>query len=129
VELDAYTQTTNREAVFAAGDAVNGTASVVKAIASGRKAAIAIDRFLGGRGDIDEKFAPASEPDTYLGPDRDFASMSRCERVCLLPDERIQGFCEVVEEMDEESAGNEAKRCLQCDLRLSIAPVKFWGSY
>jgi NADPH-dependent glutamate synthase beta subunit-like oxidoreductase/Pyruvate/2-oxoacid:ferredoxin oxidoreductase delta subunit len=129
VELDTYTQATNRDAVFAAGDAVTGTASVVKAIASGRKAATAIDRFLGGRGDIDEKLAPVSKLGTWLGPDKDFARMSRCEQVCLLPDERVQGFCEVVGDMDEETANSEAKRCLQCDLRLAITPVKFWGSY
>jgi len=37
---------TNRPKVFAAGDSVNGASLVVKAIASGRKAAKEIDRFL-----------------------------------------------------------------------------------
>jgi len=31
--------------------------------------------------------------------------------------------------MDEETADCESKRCLQCDLRLKITPVKFWGNY
>ncbi len=52
IELDAYTFNTSREGVFAAGDAVTGTASVIKAIASGRQGAIALDRFLDGNGDI-----------------------------------------------------------------------------
>jgi glutamate synthase (NADPH/NADH) small chain len=38
---------TSRQKIFAAGDSVNGASLVVKAIASGRKAAKEIDRFLG----------------------------------------------------------------------------------
>ena len=45
IDVDSYTFTTSREGVFAAGDAVSGTASVIKAIASGRKGAIAVDKF------------------------------------------------------------------------------------
>ena len=48
----------DREAVFAAGDAVTGGGSIVDAIDQGKRAAIAIDRFLGGDGDISETFAP-----------------------------------------------------------------------
>jgi formate dehydrogenase beta subunit len=129
VELDAYTFATNRDEVFAAGDAVTGTASVIKAIASGRKAAVAIVKFLGGRGNIDEKLAPVAEPEKYLGPEEGFAAMTRCEERYLPPGERVQGFCKVVEDMDEQAVENEAKRCLQCDLRLKIRPVKFWASY
>ncbi len=129
IELDAYTFTTSRDEVFAAGDAVTGTASAIKAIASGRKAAVAVDKFLGGRGNIDETLAPVIEPEKWLGPGKDFAAMSRCEEKCLAPDERVKGFCVVVEDMSEETALHESKRCLQCDLRLQIKPVKFWGNY
>ena len=115
--------------MFAAGDAVTGTASVIKATASGRKAAVAIDRFLGGTGDIDEKLIPVSAPERWLGPERTFASLQRCPEVCSLPEERLQSFCKVVEDMDAETAECESRRCLRCDLRLSIAPVKFWGNY
>lgn len=129
VELDPYTFATNRDEVFAAGDAVSGTASVIKAIASGRKAASAIDKFLGGRGNIDEQLAPVTKPDRWLGPDRDFASLSRKAETCALPEERLASFCSVVEGLDADTADCESKRCLQCDLRLTIVPVKFWGSY
>jgi NADPH-dependent glutamate synthase beta subunit-like oxidoreductase len=129
IELDPYTFATNRDEVFAAGDAVTGTASVIGAIASGRKAAAALDRFLGGRGDIDEKLIPAPSPEKWLGPDRTFASMGRGDEACCLPEERLRTFCKVVEDMDAQTADYESKRCLQCDLRLTIAPVKFWGSY
>ena len=129
IELDEYTFDTSREGVFAAGDAVYGTSSVIKAIASGRKGAIAVDRFLDGNGDIDEKLAPDSEPEPYLGPGNGFASMGRSGDSCTPVEERLQSFCQVVNEMDEETANHESTRCLQCDLRMKITPVKFWGNY
>jgi glutamate synthase (NADPH/NADH) small chain len=45
VVVDAEGRTTNRH-VFAGGDAVNGGASVVEAVAAGKRAAVAIDRSL-----------------------------------------------------------------------------------
>jgi formate dehydrogenase beta subunit len=129
IVLDEYTHTTNREGVYAAGDAVIGTTSVVEAIASGRQAAIAIDQYLGGDGDIDEELAPAFEPRTCLGPGEGFAALSRCEDACITAEERTQDFCTVVGDIDEETANNESMRCLQCDTRLKISPVKFWGEY
>jgi formate dehydrogenase beta subunit len=129
ITVDEYSYNTNREGVFAAGDSVSGTSSVIKAIASGRKAAAAIDRFLGGNGIIDEKFVPAAEPESCLGYEEGFAFIRRGESDDMPVEERLKGFCQVVADMDEVSATYEAGRCLQCDLRLKITPVKFWGSY
>lgn len=129
IEFDPYTFTTAREGVFAAGDAVTGTASVIKAIASGRKAAIAIDKYLGGQGNIEEKLAPLTVPEKCLGREEGFAEMTRCEERYIPAGKRIHSFCNVTETMDERSAANESKRCLQCDLRLMIKPVKFWVNY
>jgi NADPH-dependent glutamate synthase beta subunit-like oxidoreductase/ferredoxin len=129
IKLDSYTLETNREGVFAAGDAVTGTSSVIQAIASGRKAAIIIDRFLEGDGRIDEILAPVSEIKKQFGPAEDIAAMTRKEETCVLPEERLLSFCEVINEMDEGEAEYESNRCLQCDSRLTIKPVKFWGNY
>jgi formate dehydrogenase beta subunit len=129
IVVDEYSLTTNKEGVFAAGDAVNGTSSVIKAIASGRKAAIALDRYLGGNGDIEEKLAPLKEPEKNIGLREGFASLERCQEACTPVAERIKGFCPVVENMEETTAENEARRCLQCDLRLKITPIKFWSAY
>ena len=46
---------TSMEAVYAAGDAVTGTKSVIAAIAAGRRAAEQMDLYLGGDGDISEE--------------------------------------------------------------------------
>jgi len=129
IEMDPYTGETSREGVFAAGDAVSGAGALIGAITSGRKCAIAVDRFLGGSGTIDEVLAPPVETSAELGPNNDFAVMDRCETVCRPADERISGFCNVLQNMDAPVADHESGRCLQCDLRLKIATVKVWGSY
>jgi len=129
IEVDEFTFTTSREGVFAAGDAVNGTTSVIKAIASGRKAAVALDRFLGGDGDIDEKLAPDQELKASIGKREGFAVLARFEDKLVAPAIRLKGFEQVVADLDENVVECEAKRCLQCDLRLKITPIKFWSSY
>lgn len=107
VVVDAETGLeTSRPGVFAAGDVVTGTVSVVTAIAAGRRAASAIDRYLGGDGVIDEVLAPEDGRKPWIGREEGFAARTRCEE-----------------------APCEAERCLQCDLRLDISPAKFWGEY
>ena len=46
---------TNVAGVFAGGDVASGPATVIEAIASGRQAAFAIDRYLRGKDPISEK--------------------------------------------------------------------------
>jgi formate dehydrogenase beta subunit len=129
ITVDEYSFSTNREGVFAAGDAVTGTSSVIKAIASGRKAAVAIDRFLGGNGIIDEKLVAVSEVEPVLGCEEGFAFIKRGDSKMVPVEERLRGFGKAVTDMDEADAAHESKRCLQCDLRMKITSVKFWGSY
>jgi formate dehydrogenase beta subunit len=129
ITIDEYSWSTSREGVFAAGDAVNGTSSVIKAIASGRKSAAAIDMFLGGNGIIDEKLISPTEPERCLGYEEGFAFIKRGEQKNIPAAERLKGFNKVITDMDEAAATCEARRCLQCDLRLKIKSVKFWGSY
>ncbi len=129
IGIDPFTFGTNRDGVFAAGDAVSGASSVIKAIASGIKSAIALDRYLGGSGDIDRKLMPEREPEKNIGSWEGFAALERCPDSCVPAAERVKSFCRVVKDMDENTAEAEAERCLQCDLRLKITPVKFWSSY
>jgi len=129
IEVDSYTHQTNKEGVYAAGDAVTGTTSVVEAIASGRNGAAVVDRYLGGSGEIDEALVPVEKPESMLGRREGFARESRFENPRLGPDERVISFCQVVHELDEKAAVAESHRCLQCDLRLKMTPVKFWGEY
>ena len=87
---------------------MSGTLSVVTAIAAGRRAAIAIDRYLGGDGVIDEALgAGGAQKTPCIGREEGYAARGPLRR--REPD--------------------EAGRCLQCDLRLEIAPTRFWGEY
>jgi NADPH-dependent glutamate synthase beta subunit-like oxidoreductase/NAD-dependent dihydropyrimidine dehydrogenase PreA subunit len=129
ITVDPVSSATSLEGVFAAGDAVTGTSSVIQAIASGRKAAAAVDRFLGGSGVVDPRLAAPAELATFLGREEGFALENRCRDAIACPPDLTGNFGAVAGEMDEEAAAGEAGRCLQCDLRLKIARVKFWGDY
>ena len=129
IEVDSDTFQTSREGVYAVGDAVKGTTSVIEAIASGRNGAVVVDRYLGGSGDIDEALVPIEKPEPGLGRREGFARENRFENPRLAPDERVISFCPIVHDLDEKAAVAESHRCLQCDLRLKMTPVKFWGDY
>lgn len=129
IEVDSYTFQTSEEGVYAAGDAITGTTSVIEAIASGRNGAVVVDRYLGGNGEIDETLVPAEKPEFVLGRREGFARESRLENPRLPLDERVTSFCSIVHDLDEKEAVAESHRCLQCDLRLKMTPVKFWGDY
>jgi len=113
VEVDPDTLTTSREGVFAGGDAVSGPASVIEAIAAGRQAAISIDKYLGGSGDIDEVLAPPEGEVAAL----DEAEEKRRPQMPTLPvKKRLGDFSQVELGYSDEMAMEEAMRCLRCDL-------------
>lgn len=115
---------TSQKGVFAGGDAVTGPASVIEAIASGRKGAISIDKYLGGSGVIDEELASVGDPKAWVGFKGDFAHLHRYEIPCIPAGQRLGDFDEVEKGYDEETALKESLRCLQCDLRLKISSVE-----
>ena len=120
---------TSMEAVYAAGDAVTGTKSVIAAIAAGRRAAEQMDLYLGGDGDISEELLEKEVPAAYIGRMEDFAELKRQEPRTEPPSRRIQGFEEAEHPFTCEQAMCEAERCLQCDLRLQLARPKLWNEY
>ncbi|TRZ52583.1 MAG: NADH-quinone oxidoreductase subunit NuoF [Dehalococcoidia bacterium] len=113
IRVDPETLATSREGVFAGGDARSGPASVIEAIADGRQAAISIDKYLGGKGKIDETLAP---PEGVVEPLGEAEEERRVEVPALPVDERLKSFKLVELGLDEETAIREAKRCLRCDL-------------
>ena len=123
VQVDSATLATNIEGVYAGGDVVTGAASVIEAIAAGRKAASSIDKYLGGDGIIDEELIPKEKPNPWLGRDDGFAHWARVAVPSLPVEQRFNGFEEVELGFDREAAIAEAKRCLQCHLRLEISPM------
>ena len=118
---DPETLSCSRKGVFAGGDVVSGPASVIEAIQAGRKAAISIDRYLGGKGQIDQEFVPEEEEVPYLGREEGFAYRRRAKIPTLPVEERVRNFAQVEYGFDEKTAVEEAKRCLRCQLRLKIS--------
>lgn len=122
-------QRTSLEGVYAAGDAVTGTKSVIEAIAAGRRAAEQMDLYLGGDGDISEMLLEKETPPPYIGRMEDFAGRKRSQPRTAQPDQRVQDFTPVEEPFTCEQAMCEAARCLQCDLRLQFTKPKLWNEY
>ena len=107
---------TDKNGVFVAGDFVSGPTSIIQAVAQGRAAATAIDRFLGGNGDINEVLA---HPEAAVDITEQRDIMRSQQQMPLLPvEERLRSFAPVELGYTSEEAVLEAKRCLNCDARL-----------
>ncbi len=123
---------TSVEGVWAVGDAVTGTRSVISAIAFAREAISAIDVYLGGDGCIEEHLADEQVRDPHIGVIEDFGELKRtAPRVVPVP-ERVRDWqtCGPMDlGFDDTLASCEAARCLQCDLRCDLKPQKFWNDY
>jgi NADH-quinone oxidoreductase subunit F len=119
LEVDENSLATNIPGIFAGGDFTTGPSTVIRAIASGRRAALAINRYLQGEKGrltiVDEKSAMIE--DAGLALDEEIAvEKPRALLKMEKPDERAQDFREVEKGLDEEQALYEATRCLRCDL-------------
>ncbi|MCX5792729.1 MAG: FAD binding domain-containing protein [Elusimicrobia bacterium] len=99
IVADETTQATDLPGVFAGGDAVSGPASVIHAIAAGRRAARAIDVYLGG-GRPEKKERAAVSPLLALNAD----SGAHCART----------KCSESKGFSPEALRAEAKRCIDC---------------
>ena len=126
--IDNNTQETEIKGVFAGGDAANGPATVIEAIAAGRRAAISIDTYLGGDGTIElgmQNMACGNGQPNYDGKrENGFSELKRVEVPSLPLTERISGFSEVELCCSDEQIKAETHRCLQCDLEICLAKEK-----
>lgn len=120
---------TNIDGVFAVGDAVTGTASVIQAIAGARKAVLNIDKYLGGDGNIEEVLSEDQPLKAEIGMEEGFVKREGSHYQCVSVDRRINNFDLMTVGLNEKSAQCEASRCLQCDLRPKLKKSKFWTEY
>lgn len=116
---------TSQPGIFACGDCATGPASVIEAIAAGRRVAISVDKYLGGTGYIPEGLSSSEET---LPP---FHKVGYDEKV-IAPKlrnikERISGFAETEFTFTNEEALREASRCMWCDLPVWVDPTKCVG--
>jgi indolepyruvate ferredoxin oxidoreductase alpha subunit len=120
IKANPLTLETGIKGVFAGGDAVTGAATVIQAMAAGRKAAISIDRFFKGEPldtgrEGEAIFESKLIVDTF-GIDKE----SRSVMPTLPVAQRRGNFKEVEVGLSQEEAVKEAKRCLSCDCRICI---------
>ena len=116
LETDSKTLATSRPGIFAAGDAVTGPASVVEAIGAGRKAAISIDKYLGGEGMLKVEEIKVKEPTSRHTFLERLKERSRPTVPTIPPAQRVLSFDEVELGLTEEIAMAEGERCWRCDL-------------
>ena len=104
--------TTTRRGVFASGEVVTGPGAAVSALASGKRAAIAVARYLGVDVDFPAEPAPVGELPATVG---DLVKKAPRRRMPARPaDERTADFDEVELGLPETDARCEASRCLLC---------------
>lgn len=108
---------TSIERLFAGGDVVSGPATVIEAIAAGKRAAYGIDRYVRGEDAQPITFRMPSElknMERYRPSHMPF--QERHEMAQALPGERVRDFRLVELGLTEAQAHAEAKRCLTCGL-------------
>jgi len=121
LKVDPTTLSTTVPGVFAGGDMLTGTRTVIQAVASGRKAAQAISSFLEERGRprpvITVKFdfvrgKRAEDMDSNFLDQ--FAPQGRAHLKERASEERVKDFEEVLIGLTPDEAVQEAQRCLKC---------------
>src|SRR6056297_21655 len=112
---DRDTFMTKLNGVFAGGDVARGSDTAITAIADGKDAAEAIDKYLGGSGELNtgediEIPKPTDE--------KEIVEHDRFSMKFLDPQKRIDNFDEVAVGFHKLNAIAEAMRCLRCDRRI-----------
>jgi NADPH-dependent glutamate synthase beta subunit-like oxidoreductase len=108
--------------MFAAGDGVTGPTTVVRALASGSRAALVVDRYLKGEDleaglDVERPMAKdvPTGNNVYLD--------DRQECVNAPAEVRLQSFDETMPVFTPQQAQRESERCLTCGSRSTIAYI------
>jgi 2,4-dienoyl-CoA reductase-like NADH-dependent reductase (Old Yellow Enzyme family) len=102
IEADPHSLKTSINGVFAGGDMINGPTSVIQAVASGRRAAFSINKYLSGEG-LD---TGGAEPSTI---DIDTINVGMFKK-------RSRQIAPKTGSYDENAALSEADRCFQCGM-------------
>jgi NADPH-dependent glutamate synthase beta subunit-like oxidoreductase len=117
-EVNSMSMETTAPGVFAAGDAVTGPATVIQAIAGGKRAAEGIDRYF--KGLPQPKYLPVP-PRQQRTPWIEVSAsakmnLARARMPMLEMEKRLTTDKQVELGYSEEAVRLEAKRCLRCDI-------------
>jgi NADH-quinone oxidoreductase subunit F len=112
---------TDKPGVFAGGDVVTGPSTVIAAIATGKKAAMMIDRYISGK--LLKVLPKVKLPTVYVEPfmdiDEETGEVFRLEMPLLPVEQRKKCFTEVELCPTEQQVLTEARRCARCDLEFT----------
>jgi putative selenate reductase len=118
LQIDSDTLETQLSGVFAGGDAVRGASTLIRAIGDGKRVAESIKRKAALQFDV--SIAKASR-----APDITSLQIGQARRLFgpaipeIALDERFN-FDLVTRTLDDDTARQEARRCLQCDVMCNI---------
>ena len=115
INVHPHSLVTNVGGIFAGGDVVSGPATVIEAIAAGKKAAISMDKYLRGQSMEYEEQVPSTIGTEDVDANR-FNKRERQKMPMLPVGERLRNFREVELGFTELAALSEADRCFQCGL-------------
>ena len=119
IPVDPNTQATNLPGIFAGGSVTHGPATVIEAIASGRKAAAAMDGYLTGKAQAQDTDEKTEEP--FLTFNSDY--LTKTSRV-QMPKRPVAERSIAVEDtlgLDLNDIAAEANRCFNCGC-VSVGP-------
>lgn len=114
IQTDQSTCATSIEGIFAGGDCSRGPATVITAIADGKRAAVSIDKYLGGnflQYDAEKTVVDKEEVLTRTG---NIPRKWRPSQELIPATKRKHNFREYRKTLSAEEAIQEAQRCLAC---------------
>lgn len=115
--VNPVTLMTSQQGIFAGGDFATGPSSIIKSIAAGERAAIAIDKYIQGVEYLEKEMMEEDLPDISQLVDINEVKKERRKKVRTLDiEKRISTFDEVELGFTEEEAVTEAQRCLNCGI-------------
>ncbi len=125
ITVDHNNLMTSVPGIFAGGDCVFGPRLIIDSVADGKRAAVGIDEFLRGQKHAD----PVLEVEVFDMHQMitNYMEIAR-QSVPMLPLERRTGVTEVEIGFDEQTAVQEAQRCLHCWINTVFEGTEVDGS-
>lgn len=120
--VDRNTWMTSRPGLFAGGDYTEGARNLISAVADGRDAATAINRYLNGADKPAEEAIEIELPDFRRGMVDNYEAIPWQVIPSLPLEKRFSITVESETGYTPEEAVDQARRCLQCQLNIMIDP-------
>ena len=117
-KADPITLQTSIQNIFAGGDNASGPASVIEAVAAGKRAAESIDKYLKGEDMLSDRFESTLNPvpEELIPSTKNIQKKKRAKAIELPAKDRINNFNEIESAFSVEDALAEAERCMNCAL-------------